>query len=262
MIVQPEPTLAGNVGSRTQNRRIHAIVPIKDLARAKSRLANLLSPDERRTLVLDMLHSVLTTLLDLPRTADQAGVEADTPQSQIQNLQSKIELVWVISADPSVLAVAAALGAQPLPDATADLNAALEQARVVATGAGADAVLVVPADVPLITPADLDGLVAALQAGVDLVIGPDQTGSGTNALGLALPAAFPFQFGPGSLGRHLETARSMGLVTQVYSSPTLALDIDTAEHLLRYQQRETVGGDRRLATGERMYAGQPITCNL
>lgn len=215
-----------NRQSTISNHIVHAVVPMKDLARAKSRLAELLTPSERRALALDMLQRVITTLLNcrLP-TYDQ---------STIDNLQSTIQEVWVVSTDPAVLDYAATMGARALPDPTGDLNAALEFARGVVTAAGADGLLVVPADVPRLTAADLAGLVGALDQGAAVVVAPDREESGTNALGLRLPSSFPFQFGLDSFSRHLEATRARGLPTQVYTSPTLALDVDTAEEYERY----------------------------
>ncbi len=210
-------------------RHLHLVIPIKDLARAKSRLAEILPPDARRTLVLEMLRRVLATLLP---GREHHGTVAPAGTHQVR---PDIECVWIMSADPTILALTTELGARPLPDPTADLNAALEWARTVVTAAGADALLIIPADVPRITPADLAGLTASLQAGSALVIAPDRAGSGTNALGLRLPSPLPFQFGPDSFAHHLETARRLGLTTRIYASPTLALDVDTPEDFTQYR---------------------------
>ncbi|MFP4438597.1 MAG: 2-phospho-L-lactate guanylyltransferase [Chloroflexaceae bacterium] len=203
-------------------RHLHLVIPMKDLARAKSRLSEILPPDARRTLVLEMLRRVLATLLP---GREHHGTVAP----------ADIESVWIMSADPTILALTTELGARPLHDPTADLNAALEWARTVVTAAGADALLIIPADVPRITPADLAGLTASLQAGSALVIAPDRAGHGTNALGLRLPSPLPFQFGPDSFAQHLETARRLGLTAQIYASPTLALDVDTPEDFTQYR---------------------------
>lgn len=205
--------------SRTRN--LHLVIPMKDLTRAKSRLAELLPPDARRALVLEMLHRVLTTLL--PDTTAPT-----TPATGIAQ-------VWVMSADPTVRAMATTLGAQPMHDPTFDLNTALEWARTVVTTAGADALLIIPADVPLITPADLTALIDPLRAGTPLVLAPDRAESGTNALGVLLPSPLAFQFGPGSFAYHLDSAHNLGLKTHIYLSPTLAFDVDTPEDFIRYR---------------------------
>ncbi len=219
------------VDTDTQTLNIHVVVPVKDLARAKSRLADVLSPDERRTLVLKMLQRVLTTMQSVA-SSDHNG--SSNPQSVW------IEKIRVISADATVRDLANSLGAQPLLDLTVDLNAALERARTTVIADGAAALLIIPADVAAIMPADMQGLTQALAFGADMVIAPDQLRIGTNALGLRLPSLLHFQFGPDSFAEHMHTAQRLGLATQVYTSPTLALDIDTPEDLDLYKLQEHI----------------------
>lgn len=190
---------------------IHGIVPVKALGQAKSRLAAVLTPAERRRLVLEMFELVLEALR-----------------------RSCVSAVWVVSADPDVLALAAARRANPVLDQGAGLNAALEQARQAARAAGAEALLVLPADVPLLTPADLAALHALLQGGADVALAPDGAGRGTNALALRAGAPLPFSFGEGSAERHLRRAAELGLLARRYHSPTLALDVDDQPSLARY----------------------------
>jgi 2-phospho-L-lactate guanylyltransferase len=139
--------------------------------------------------------------------------------------------VAVISRDPAVRALAAAQGAQPLVERGYDLNAALEQARAAVVAAGAAAVLVLPADLPLLTAEDLAGLCAQAQLGDGVVIAPSHDG-GTNALLLRPPLALPYAFGVDSFARHCALAAAAGLPCRVYRSPTLAWDVDTPEDLL------------------------------
>lgn len=192
--------------------RLHAIVPVKDLERAKSRLASVLTPVERRQLVIEMYGRVLDALA-----------------------RSAVERVWVISADDAALALAAARGLTPLPDEVADLNAALELARDAARAAGAEAVLALPADVPLVTPGDIAALAALLAAGADVALAPDAAGLGTNALALRAAAPLPFAFGEDSAARHARAAADLGLALRRYHSPTLALDVDDPASLARYR---------------------------
>jgi 2-phospho-L-lactate guanylyltransferase len=210
---------------------IHAVVPVKALDRAKSRLAGRLNTGERRALVVEMFGRVLTTLLGCRGAA--------------------LSEVWVISADPEVLAYAAAAGARTLADEAGDLNGALEQARAALADAGASAMLIIPADVPLITAADVAALAGLLAAGADLALATDRQGAGTNALGLRLPSDLPFRFGERSAAFHREAAASLGLPLQLYSSSTLSLDVDDPESLERYS-----AGYRGQGTG---YRGPDIT---
>lgn len=193
---------------------IHAVIPVKPLALAKSRLAGVLAPAERRGLVLEMLACVLRALHAAP---------------------AQIAAAWLASPDPEVLALAAELGARPLPDAGAGLNQALERARATLVAAGAPALLVLPADVPLVEPADIATLAAALSGGADVVLAPDAAGQGSNALGMRLPSPLPFRFGTASAAAHRRAAAEAGLVLVEHRSPTLGLDVDDPASLARYR---------------------------
>ena len=77
------------------------------------------------------------------------------------------------------------------------------------------------ADLPLIVPDDIRGLVARTES---VVVGADRRGEGTNALLLRLAgrgSEFTFAFGDGSLAKHLEEARRLGLEAAVHHSPGL-----------------------------------------
>jgi 2-phospho-L-lactate guanylyltransferase len=199
--------------------QFHAAMPIKMLHQAKSRLSHALSPAERCVLVLAMLHAVVARCQAAPR----------------------IQTVWVVGKDAAVLDFAAQHGARALYDPTNDMNAALDLAAAAATQAGAEALLVLPADVPLLTAADIAALLEPLQDAAPspvCVFSPDQAASGTNALALTLPSLLPFLFGPGSFAQHLEAAQRLGLCAHIYTSPTLALDIDTPADLERAMQMQ------------------------
>lgn len=191
---------------------LHAIVPVKALDRAKSRLASALTPAERRRLVREMFERVLAALAAAP-----------------------VRVTWVVSPDAEVLALAATWGARPLAEGPSELNAALEQARGAARAAGATALIVVPADVPLVRPADIAAIAGLLTDGADVVLAPDAAGTGTNGLALRADVALPFRFGGDSAALHLRAAAARGLVTRLYRAPGLALDVDDPAGLARYQ---------------------------
>jgi 2-phospho-L-lactate guanylyltransferase len=202
---------------------IAAIIPVKTLAQAKSRLGTLLSASERRALVLAMLSDVLDSL----------------------TTAQKIDRVGLISADPAVLAYAAARGVEALADHTTDLNAALEQAAAHYAARGADATLVLPADVPLIQPYEIDALISE-HTSRGLVIAPSRDG-GTNALLVGPALALPFLFGAGSLARHLAAAHERGLAARVFRSPGLEIDVDRPDDLLLLAETDGETETQRLA---------------
>lgn len=199
-----------------------AVVPAKDPTRAKTRLAPALGGAARQRLSLGLLEHTVRAALSSPAVARVA----------------------VVSAAAEPLALAEGLGALPLREARpadaaaspgapieAGLNAALSQARRAALAAGADAVLVLHADLPLLTSEAIDAMVAALPGGIGSVIAPDRHRSGTNALLLRPPAALPFLFGRRSFARHVQAAWEHDLPYVVAADPAFAADLDTPEDL-------------------------------
>jgi 2-phospho-L-lactate guanylyltransferase len=188
---------------------IAALVPVKRLAQAKGRLRAVLSDGQRREFVLAMLEDALRLL------AGQPAMEATA----------------VVSADEEVLAFARRLGAQSIrePPGIRGLNAALAFAADVLARQATTGLLVLPADVPLATSADLEAILAAWQE-APVVLCPSRSG-GTGALALRPPQAIPFRFGPRSFAAHRRAAVERDLPVAVLDRPGLALDIDRPEDL-------------------------------
>ena len=196
---------------------VYAVVPVKDLRGTKSRLAPVLDPAARAGLTLYMMGRVVTRAL-------KAGVDA----------------VGVVSPDPIVLDEALKRGATALAQKSRGLNPALEEGRLWATENGASALLVLPADLPLIEAEDVTEVLAGA-AGAPVVIVPDGARSGTNALLLRPPDALPFLFGPESFEAHLRAARDRGVEARVCENGHLSFDLDTAGDLAKYREGEAGG---------------------
>lgn len=191
---------------------IFAVVPVKDLLAAKSRLSPVLTPEGRAGLTVYMMKIVLSALRE-------AGVEQ----------------VGVISPDPIVLEMAEQAGATPLLQKSRGLNPALDEARAWALSEGATSLLILPADLPLLKAPDVEALLEAAGEESPLcTISPDATGTGTNALLLRPPEALPFLFGPNSFQAHLDAARERGVEARTCERPRLAFDLDTAGDLARF----------------------------
>jgi len=187
---------------------IVAAVPIKDLMHAKQRLVSVLTPAERGELARAMLHDVLQAL---------AAAELDR--------------VWIVTRDPAVTAIARGLGVEPLAEPeNRGHTAAVALAQAEAARRGAGVFLTVPGDVPCVTAAELRQLASAAIEGVP-AFAPSRSGLGTNGVALTPPGAMGLTFGEPSFSRHLETARSHGLIPRVLALPGLGLDIDTPEDL-------------------------------
>lgn len=202
---------------------MYAIVPVKQLDQAKSRLAKIVTPEARQKLVLTMLYDVLITLIRHPM----------------------IDGVCVISSDPTVLALAASEGAEPLLDQTADLNSALEQASCQVAARGATGVLVLPADVPLVRESDIAALLDAANNRPCIVIAPSSD-DGTNALVVCPPSAVPFQFGLESLQRHCEVAQQHNLTIRVIHTAGLSIDIDNCDDLMKLVESDGTTATQQL----------------
>ncbi len=195
------------------------IIPVKPLRYAKSRLSPVLQPEERFELALAMLRQVLAVSTALDSVAG----------------------VMVVSRDTKALAVAREFGAKTLQEgAASNLNPALMRATQVLKGWRADAVLILPADLPFVTRADLSQLIALARDDA-IVIATDRAEDGTNALLLRPAGALEYAYGPGSYQRHIQQAAAAGLQVIRFDSESMALDIDVPSDLLDYQEMLAAG---------------------
>ena len=159
---------------------IWAIIPVKPLSRSKSRLESALSPEERRQLSEMMFRRVLTAVKAAPQVSG----------------------TLVISRDTHALAIARDLGAHSVQESGApELNNALMRATQVVGGWRGGAVLILPADLPLITPEDVSGISELGQEALTVVIATDNHEDGTNAMLIRPPGLIPYAYGPGSYQR-------------------------------------------------------------
>jgi len=200
-----------------------ALVPLRGLEDAKTRLGAELDPEERLELVVTMATRTLAA------TRDARGIAGTV----------------LVTADPAAADLATRFGARTLVQRLPGLNAALREARAVAVNLGATAILVLPIDLPAISPgaletvladaADPGALDAASTGGVrdrPLVLAvPDRHGGGTNALLVSPPAAIEPAFGDGSFRAHASAAAAAGAAFRRHEGP-LTLDVDTGADLL------------------------------
>jgi 2-phospho-L-lactate/phosphoenolpyruvate guanylyltransferase len=189
---------------------VWAIVPIKPLEQSKSRLSAILSRNKRAELSKEMLTKTL----------------------QVLQSSEAIEKTLVVSRDTAVLAMARNFGAQTVAESgNPDLNEALERASAVARGYGVSAVLILPADLPLLNVDDIVEMVAKLDGQPGVVIAPDRHNRGTNALLVSPPGALKYAFGQNSFKDHLEQAARQGIAVHIHNSKDIGLDIDVPEDL-------------------------------
>lgn len=185
------------------------LLPIKPLFLAKSRLAAY-GDDRRRAIA----RALAEDALDLCARSDF--------------------LEWrVLTSDPAIRDLVNGLGIALLDDPGDGLNAALRAAVRSVADDGADAVVIVPSDVPLARPDDLLDVIDT-GATSDVVVVPSATDGGTNALMLSPPTVTRPRFGPGSLEAHVRAAAQAGLRCSILDRDRLALDLDTVEDVTRF----------------------------
>jgi 2-phospho-L-lactate/phosphoenolpyruvate guanylyltransferase len=188
---------------------VWAIMPVKRLIHAKQRLSAVLLPHERAKLARTMLHDVLTAL------REAAGVEG----------------IITVSADPAVTKIARMYDAQTAGEAVeCGLNAAV-WTGLKAIERRPGGALIVPADVPFATPAELCTVAGEL-AHYPIVLTPATSDGGTNALAMRAPESMAPHFGENSFERHRACARAEGLDCGIVRVAGVGHDIDRPRDLI------------------------------
>jgi 2-phospho-L-lactate guanylyltransferase len=118
-----------------------------------------------------------------------------------------------------------------------ELNQALVRATLVAKEYGADGVLILPADLPLLTIEDVQSLIKAAKDPPVIVLVPDRHGEGTNALLVRPSGLIEYDFGPNSFQRHQLQAEQLGARVEIRTIPSLGLDLDLPEDLEHLRER-------------------------
>jgi 2-phospho-L-lactate guanylyltransferase len=185
-----------------------AIVPVKPLRRGKSRLSEILSEDERAQLNHQLFLHTIQVL------------------KQVDNISD----ILVVSRDSDVLTEARELDVRTVTEnGTPELNNALRRASLFSKAFSTEGVLIVPADLPLLIPEDVNAFLHARKERPMIVIAPDRRQMGTNML-LTNPAdLLTFSFGQDSYKKHTSLARSEGADVVVVENERIALDLDIPE---------------------------------
>lgn len=188
--------------------RTIAIVPVRSLEGGKSRLAARLDAEERADLVVRLLGQT---------------IDAATPHT---------ERVIVVTADDEIADLVRGTAVETLRQRSSGLNDALREGADRAAELGAEAVLVLPPDLPFVAAAEVGRIVGAAEGRAPVVVlVPDRHGGGTNALLVAPPGAIDFAFGSMSRPAHIAAAERAGIPLVELDGP-LQLDLDTPEDLL------------------------------
>ena len=185
-----------------------AIIPIKPLRRGKSRLSSVLSEDKREGLNKYLLTSTLQCLRKI----------------------NKIDHILVISYDPTALTLARKFGARTvLENRNTNINRALRKATLAAKAIKSSKILVVPADLPLLTEGDLLSVIEESGDPPEIVIVPDRKMSGTNMLLINPIGAIKYDFGEWSFRKHIEQAERKKINIKICNRSNLSFDLDLPE---------------------------------
>ena len=185
-----------------------ALVPVKALDAGKSRLIDIPAP-ERRAPALAFARDTLVAVMAAPSVARTV----------------------VVTSDPELAGAARSWSCEVLAD-TGGLNDSLRSA---AAQVGDSVVVAVCADLPALTPDDLEAALAQHQPGAGSYVA-DHVGTGTTAYAAPV-GVFDPQFGPGSALAH----RAAGARPVVGDLPSLRRDVDTLEDLMALSDHGLLG---------------------
>ena len=198
--------------------RVHAIVPLKAIKKAKTRLSAL-PPQDRAKLTVAMLSNVLVALRKSRRISD----------------------VTVVSADKSAAKIAHRHGAEFLSEGRRHgLNRALRLAIRELEQRTTGTAMIIHADLPLLTTRDVDKFLSKAE-GFQIAIVPCKNGTGTNALLLRPPNAIPPVFGKGSFKTHLLLAKKARFRWRVLRIRGIQFDIDDPRDLRKFTRQDARG---------------------
>lgn len=201
------------------------LIPVKEPARVKTRLAALLALEERQRLVWAMFE-------DVCRAVTQTR---------------KVDAVFIVTSSDQAIRKARGFGFDAIVEAAQQSeSASVDYASRVLGGRGFDTVLRLPADIPLLQAADIDGLFAVCLTAPAALLVPSFEGTGTNAILRTPPNLFPSRFGPNSLALHKEEAARVGVKPLIVDNANLALDIDEPRDVQLLLARNGESATRRL----------------
>jgi len=192
-----------------------AVVPVKERVSAKERLAPILRPQARQALALAMLEDVLAAVTTAPGIAG----------------------ILVVTVDAEAGRLAARYGARVTELGARDGHTgAVTAAAGLIAGEGCGGMMTLPGDIPLVTPTEIAGVVAAHPSAPSFTIVPSHDERGSNAIACSPPGAVPLRFGENSFHPHLRAAEACGIRPMVLHLPGIALDIDNPEDVVSFMR--------------------------
>jgi 2-phospho-L-lactate guanylyltransferase len=202
---------------RVSHPEIWAVIPVKDVALAKQRLTDALSPRLRRDLALAMFQDVLNAVVAVP----------------------ELHGIAVVTADRNVAEIARRSGAEIWPEGAHDGHTGAVSAAARRLAATSSTMLTLPGDIPLVSRGDIRGVLAAHLSAPAFTIVPAWDERGSNAIVCSPADVVPLRFGPDSYFPHLAAARAVGLTPTVVRNGAIALDVDEPSDLRRLMSKHS-----------------------
>jgi 2-phospho-L-lactate guanylyltransferase len=208
----PRSTGVSMANDWRSRRDIWAVVPVKEFARAKQRLAAILLPRMRQELAVAMFEDVIEAL-----SASRA-----------------LAGIVVVTVDPTATAIALRYGAKVWTDAARDGHTGAVTSAACRLAANGSAMLTMPGDIPRVTAADVAHVLAAHAAGAAFTIVPAWDERGSNAIVCSPADLVPLRFGPDSFFPHLSAARAAGVKPTIVRNDAISFDLDEPAELTRF----------------------------
>jgi 2-phospho-L-lactate/phosphoenolpyruvate guanylyltransferase len=198
---------------------IWVLIPVKETATAKVRLAAAVPPHLRRGLALAMLEDVLSAV------------------AKVRNIAGLI----VVTVDEAAMALAKRYAARIMTEgATSGHSGAVNTAAAILAREGKRGFLQMPLDIPLVSSDEISTLVGMYREGEpSFIIAPSNDEFGSNGVLVSPPTAVPLSFGDDSFFPHLRTAEKCGIRPQIVRLPGFGLDIDRPEDLDAFARLRT-----------------------
>ena len=186
------------------------VVPVKG-TNPKGRLSSIFGPRERKQLQLAMLEDMLLAI-------DKAH---------------KTRHTFIVSSDPEILKFGERFGVGSIAE-EGDEGVISAVERATAKLSSYDGWLILPADLPLLSPHDIKTVFTLHRMGSTVIISPSEDYSGTNLLLMTKNERIPLHYDDDSFNKHVKEATGAGLKAAIYYSDNVAFDIDHSGDVHRY----------------------------